>query len=59
MNDKIGLFLAGTLIGLTLGLLINTRTMKYQSLEGYRGVALYETNSIREVKIKTIEWKKP
>lgn len=55
------------LICLTIGFLggvmiceIKTRNrMEYQSLEGYRAFAIYETNSVGEVKIKKIEWKKP
>ena len=41
------------------GNLIGIERMKRESLEGYRAFAIYETNSVGEVKIKRIEWKKP
>lgn len=42
-----------------LGAIRGEEKMKREFLEGYRAFAIYETNSVGEVKIKRIEWKKP
>lgn len=43
----------------TLGVIRGEEKIKREFLEGYRAFAIYETNSVGEVKIKRIEWKKP
>lgn len=42
-----------------MGEALRSNQMKRESLEGYRAVAIYETNAVGEVKIKRIDWKKP
>jgi len=44
---------------ITLGVIRGEEKIKREFLEGYRAFAIYETNSVGEVKIKRIEWKKP
>jgi len=52
-------FLTGFLGGVILSEVMTVKRMQLQFLEGYRAFAIYETNSVGEVKIKRIEWKKP
>ena len=51
--------LTGFLGGIAISEIMTVKRMQLQFLEGYRAIALYETNSVGEVKIKKIEWKKP
>lgn len=48
-----------TVFFFNLGIICGEEKMKREFLEGYRAFAIYETNSVGEVKIKKIEWKKP
>lgn len=52
-------FLIYTLLSYVMivcGGLIEGNKMKRQSLEGYHAVAVYETNSVKEVTVKEIKW---
>lgn len=51
--------LIGFLSGVFICEIMTVKRMQLQFLEGYRAFAIYETNSVGEVKIKKIEWKKP
>ena len=51
--------LTGFLGGVIICEIMTVKRMQLQFLEGYRAFAIYETNSVGEVKIKRIEWKKP
>ncbi len=62
-KEEIIICLAWFITGFLAGTIINSAIVREnylrESLEGYRAVALYETNAVGEVKIKQIKWKKP
>ena len=46
-------------VGVNMGIITTTEKMKRESLQGFVAKATYATNSVGEVSIKSIEWKKP